>query len=96
VSALLHAHAEFFANAMTGGPMANPSRSFVIGDPAVDTVVYGCVLELLGAERIEPGTSGTVSLRLIPGQELPSLNRKWPLWSGRVLGELSELRQAAL
>ncbi|WP_433294149.1 hypothetical protein ACQP2F_32360 [Actinoplanes sp. CA-030573] len=95
MSEVLHAHAEFFAAAMTGGAMPNPSRSFVIGDPAVDTLVYGCVLDLLGAKSIEPGSSGEVSIRLIPGQALPSLDRTWPLWSGRVLGELSDLRRVA-
>lgn len=87
MATMLAGTAVFFAEAMTRGAFANPTRSFVLGDPAGGAVVYGCVLDLLGAEEIAPGAAGPVRIRVV-SDELPDLTVPIPIWSGRVIGEL--------
>ncbi|WP_344671810.1 hypothetical protein [Catenulispora yoronensis] len=88
---MLAGTAVFFAKAMTRGAFANPTRSFVLGDPAGGAVVYGCVLELLGADEIALGAAGPVRI-LVVYDEVPDLTAPIPIWSGRVVGEVRGAR----
>jgi len=83
--------ARFFADKMIRGAFANPTRSFVLGDAKTDAVVYGCDFELIGVEEIAPGAVGTAKVFVV-SDELPDLTRPIPIWSGQVIGELTDVR----
>jgi hypothetical protein len=88
----LNATARFFADTMRG-PVPTPTRSYVLGDPSRDKQVYGCVIDTLGHEAIEPGGFGPVEVRLVV-DEMPDWSEPVPIWAGRILGELTGITLA--
>jgi hypothetical protein len=66
----------------------NPTRSFVLGDPAGGRLVYGGQFELLDVDEIVPGSSGRAIARLVV-DSLPSTLGPVPIWSGHIIGEFT-------
>lgn len=71
------------------GPVDSPSRSFVLGDPKAGAV-YGCIIDLADQQVIEPGSAGPARIHII-GDALPDWPEPWPIWAGRVIGEVSSI-----
>lgn len=42
----VHGVVELDEDALPGGPLPNPTRSLLLGDPAGGAEVYGCVIDL--------------------------------------------------
>lgn len=88
---ILHATAAFFPLGRWSLP--NPYLEMMIGDPKAGAV-YRCVLDLDGAEAIEPGACGPVTATMV-FDLVPDWAEPWPLWHGQVIGELTSITEPA-
>lgn len=85
---VLRAMARFYPDAGSWR-LPNPYLEMMIRDPKAGQV-FRCVLHLEDAEAIEPGACGPASVDLL-WDLVPDWPEPWPLWHGRVIGELTGL-----
>lgn len=72
---------------------SNPTRSLLLGDPAGGALVYGCLIEADGVDELVNGLSAAATFRFW-NPYTPPLPGPVPVWYGRVIGEVRELRAA--
>jgi hypothetical protein len=87
---VLHGAVELDDDALPGGPLPNPTRSLLLGDPAGGALVYGCVIDLDGGE-IAGGIPAPARL-LFWQPEHPSPPGPVPTWYHRVIGRVTDQR----
>lgn len=77
-------------DAFRAGWHANPTRSLLLADPS-GTVLYGCVIEADGVDTLVNGLNAPATFRFW-NPYTPPLPGPVPVWYGRVIGEVCELR----
>ncbi len=82
----LSATVTFTPDAFRAGPLPNPSRSLLLGDPSGGRSVHGCLLTLLGVAVISAGAHGPAHLDLF-ADIAPDLTVPIPLLYGRIVGQ---------
>lgn len=79
--------------AFLAGWHENPTRSLLLADPS-GTVLYGCVIETAGVNELVNGLNASALFRFW-NPYTPPLPGPVPVWYGRVIGEVHDLRAAA-
>jgi hypothetical protein len=79
-------------DAFRAGWHANPTRSLLLADPS-GTVLYGCIIEAAGVNELVNGLNASATFRFW-NPYTPPRRGPLPVWYGRVIGEVHELRAA--
>jgi hypothetical protein len=80
---------ELVAHALQRGPMPNPTRSFMLGDPAGGAVMYGCVIDVKGVDELVVGLRAPARLAVLTaGGAAATRPRSVPIWYGRTIGQI--------
>jgi hypothetical protein len=88
---VLHGIVELQADALPRGALPNPTRSLILGDPAGGATCWGCVIDLDEDGELRGGLRAPA--RLLFWQPLhPDPPGPVPIWYGRVIGQVSDLR----
>ena len=77
-----------FDDAPLRGAIANPTRSFVLGDPTKGGVGVGCVVDLIDHVTISAGSSGRARIGLVESEVAASLLAPVDIWWGGTIGRV--------
>lgn len=89
---VLHGIVELASDALARGPLPNPTRSLILGDPTGDGLGWGCVIDLDEDGELRGGVCAPARF-LFWRPAHPPLPGPVPVWYGRVIGLVRDLRQ---